>query len=111
VKKTYEVSGLSVASGVFARNVGSDLHVCPLGTGTSGINHTAVGTGTVTVDLVKSHHDHSTLRDLRHAAAVGSEHLRNLGSRVVGSATKGLSASIGSGVLESGGILLIWVSL
>jgi hypothetical protein len=111
MRETYEISGLSIASGVLAGNVGSNLHICPLGSGTCAIDHTAVRTGTITVDLMKSHHDHSALRDLRHVSTVRSEHLRNLSGWVIGSAPQSLSASIGCGVLEPGGVLLIWVTL
>ena len=109
-EKTYEVFGSGIASGAAARNIGNNLHVCPLGSGTGAIDHAAVWAGTITVDLVESHHDHTTLGDLWHVSTVGSEHLRNLSSWVVVTTTKGLSAGIGSGVLESGGILLEWVS-
>jgi hypothetical protein len=111
VMKTYEISCLGVTSRVLSWNIGSHLHVFPLGSSTSAINHTAVRTGSVTVDLVESHHDHATGGDLRHVTAVGSHHCWDLGGWVVGSSTKSLSAGVGGLVLEASGVLLIWVSL
>jgi hypothetical protein len=77
----------------------------------SAINHALIRTNTVTIDLMQSHHDHPTSGNLWHVSSVRGEHLGDLGRWIVGPSTKSLTAGIGRGVLEAGGVLLEWIAV
>lgn len=111
IRTTYEVSSLCLAAAVCTWDIGRDLHVRPLSTSAGGIDHALVRSSAVPVNLMKSHHDHTTRRNLGHLSSVGSEHLRDLGGWVVGTASEGLAALICCLVLESCGVLLEWVAV
>jgi len=91
-KDTYKVGSFGFAVGVGSWNVGSDGHRLPVGSCSSGIDHALVWTSAVTVNLVKSHRDHSTGGDLWQCAAVRSNHSWDSSGNIVGSTSESLTA-------------------
>jgi hypothetical protein len=74
--------------------------------GACGIHHASVWSRTVSVNLMKSHGNHATWSDLRKCCSVLCHDLSSSSLDVVGTSTKGLSASISGIALEAGGVLL-----
>jgi hypothetical protein len=65
----WQIDSLCVAAAVLAGNLGGDRHVGEGRSITSGIDLASVWASTVTVDLMKSHGDLSTGRDLGKSSA------------------------------------------
>ena len=73
----------------------------------SGVHDAGVWAGTVTVDLVKGHHDHTTLGDLGHGVAVvGHDGLDTGVDVAVVTRSKSLTAGGLVVTSEAGGVLL-----
>lgn len=100
-----------VAATVVAGKVGGDSGGLPVGTSTSSVDHASVGTGTVRVDLVNSHHDRATSRDLRKSGAVELHDLSSTSRDVVVTSTECLTASVCGVATEASGILLEGVAV
>jgi hypothetical protein len=95
-----------VAATGIAVDVLSDLDRGPVGTRAGGIDHAGVRTSTVTVDLVKSHHDLTALGDLGKGRAVLGHDCCGAGLDVVVASAEGLTAGSSGITLEASGILL-----
>jgi len=95
-----------VAATGIAVHVLGDLDRGPVGTRAGCVDHAGVGARTVTVDLVKSHHELAARRDLGKSVAAHGHHCGGAGLDVVVACTESLTAGGGGITLEAGGILL-----
>lgn len=95
------VSSTSVALKVLA-----DSDWLPVSTSSGCIDHALVGTRSITVDLMNSHHDLSTSGDLRESATVELHDLGGTRLNVVVASTKSLTTRGSSIATEASGVLL-----
>lgn len=99
-------NGTNPVATVLAGNVGGDINVGPCGSSAVGVDHTLVGAGTVTVDLVNGHLDLATGSDLRkHVTGLSHDGL-GAGLKVVGAGANSLANGICGVTLETGAVLL-----
>jgi len=107
----WEIDSLCVGTAVLASNLGGDINVSPVAASAVGVDLAAVWAGTITVDLMESHHDGATLGDLWEGVAIVGHDSLGPGLNIILAATEGLTASSGVVTLEASGILLEWVPL
>jgi len=107
----WEIDSLCVGTAVLAGNLGGDINVGPVTASAVGVDLAAVWAGTVTVDLMESHHDGAALGDLWEGGAIVVHDGLGTGLNIILATTEGLSTSCGIVTLEASGILLEWVPL